>query len=113
LVLSVGNAGIVKPSEISVATSNLLSELIPQYLDNECYAVVTGGVEVAEALVREKFDYIFYTGSSNIGKIVMRRAAEHLTPVTLELGGKRYCKCTVELMKIQIYGGIHMQEVLN
>jgi len=61
-------------------------------------------VEVAEALVREKFDYIFYTGSSNIGKIVMRRAAEHLTPVTLELGGKRYCKCTVQLTKI------HMQE---
>ena len=52
--------------------------------------MVTGGVDVAEALVHEKLDYIFYTGSSNIGKIVMRRAAENLTPVTLELGGKRY-----------------------
>ena len=66
--------------------------------------MVTGGVEVAEALLCEKFDYIFYTGSSNIGKIVMGRAAEHLTPVTLELGGKRYCKCAVQLAKI------HMQE---
>ena len=75
--------------------------------------MVTGGVEVAEALLCEKFDYIFYTGSSNIGKIVMGRAAEHLTPVTLELGGKRYCKCAVQLTKIQIYGGIHMQEILN
>jgi len=75
--------------------------------------VVTGGVEVAEALLCERFDYIFYTGSTNIGKIVMRRAAEHLTPVTLELGGKRDCKCAVQLTKIQIYGGIHMQEVLN
>ena len=55
--------------------------------------MVTGGVEVAEALLCEKFDYIFYTGSSNIGKIVMGRAAEHLTPVTLELGGKKYTVC--------------------
>ena len=51
--------------------------------------MVTGGVDVAEALVHEKLDYIFYTGSSNIGKIVMKRAAENLTPVTLEMGGKR------------------------
>ena len=63
--------------------------------------MVTGGVEVAEALVHEKFDHIFYTGSSNIGKIVMRRAAEHLTPVTLELGGKTYGVLTIQAPKIQ------------
>ena len=68
--------------------------------------MVTGGVEVAEALLQEKFDYIFYTGSSNIGKIVMGRAAEHLTPVTLELGGKKYnsvLTSEVHVAEIQMY----------
>jgi len=55
-----------------------------------CSSVVSGGVDVSQALLKERFDYIFYTGSTNVGKIVMKQAAEHLTPVTLELGGKRY-----------------------
>ena len=55
----------------------------------ECYAVVTGGVEVATAVLKERFDYIMYTGSSAVGKVVMKAAAENITPVTLELGGKR------------------------
>ena len=55
----------------------------------ECYAVVTGGVEVGQELLKQKFDYIFYTGGGTVGRIVMKKAAEHLTPVTLELGGKR------------------------
>ena len=52
-------------------------------------AVVPGGVEVAQAVLKERFDYIFYTGSTAVGRLVMKAAAEHLTPVTLELGGKR------------------------
>ncbi len=51
--------------------------------------MVTGGVDVAQALLRERWDYILYTGSTNVGKVIMRQAAENLTPVTLELGGKR------------------------
>ena len=54
----------------------------------ECYAVVTGGVDCSKAVLREKYDYILYTGSTNVGRIVMKQAAENLTPVTLELGGK-------------------------
>ena len=56
----------------------------------ECYAVVNGGVDVAQAVLKERFDYIMYTGSVNVGKIVMKAAAEYVTPVILELGGKRY-----------------------
>ena len=56
----------------------------------DCYSVVSGGVEIAEAVISERFDYIFFTGSGSIGKRVMVKAAENLTPVTLELGGKRY-----------------------
>ena len=56
----------------------------------ECYAVVNGGVDVAQALLKERFDYIMYTGSTNVGRIVMKAAAEYITPVTLELGGKWY-----------------------
>ncbi len=54
----------------------------------DCYVVIPGGVEVGKALLEERFDHIFYTGSTNVGRIVMKSAAENLTPVTLELGGK-------------------------
>ena len=56
----------------------------------DCYSVVSGGVEIAEAVISQRFDYIFFTGGGSIGKRVMVKAAENLTPVTLELGGKRY-----------------------
>jgi acyl-CoA reductase-like NAD-dependent aldehyde dehydrogenase len=86
--IAAGNACVLKPSECAVTCSNLLAELIPRYLDNECYPVVTGGVSVSKAVLRERYDYIFYTGNSQVGKIVMEHAAKNLTPVTLELGGK-------------------------
>ncbi|XP_019855106.1 PREDICTED: fatty aldehyde dehydrogenase-like [Amphimedon queenslandica] len=86
--IAAGNAIIVKPSELSINTSNLVYDLIPKYLDNDFYAVVTGGADVAQCLLKERFDHIFYTGSTHVGKIVMKAAAEHLTPVMLELGGK-------------------------
>nr|WP_229727750.1 aldehyde dehydrogenase family protein [Mycetocola zhadangensis] len=86
--LAAGNAVIVKPSELAPASSALLAELIPQYLDPSAVRVVEGGVDETTALLRERFDHIFYTGNGQVGRIVARAAAEHLTPVTLELGGK-------------------------
>jgi aldehyde dehydrogenase (NAD+) len=86
--LAAGNAVLLKPSELAPATSHLIARLVPQYLDTDAVAVVEGGVEETTALLAQRFDHIFYTGSGNVGRIVMRAAAEHLTPVTLELGGK-------------------------
>ncbi|MFI9331764.1 aldehyde dehydrogenase family protein [Kitasatospora sp. NPDC052868] len=86
--LAAGNTVVVKPSELAPATSALLARLIPGYLDREAVAVVEGGVPETTALLAERWDHIFYTGNGTVGRIVMRAAAEHLTPVTLELGGK-------------------------
>ncbi|MET8450307.1 aldehyde dehydrogenase family protein [Streptomyces sp. NPDC005209] len=86
--LASGNAVVAKPSELAPATSAALARLVPAYLDMEAVAVVEGGVPETTALLAERFDHIFYTGNGTVGRIVMRAAAEHLTPVTLELGGK-------------------------
>ncbi|KUN19917.1 aldehyde dehydrogenase [Streptomyces antibioticus] len=86
--LAAGNAVVVKPSELAPATSAALARLLPEFLDPETFAVVEGGVPETTALLAERFDHIFYTGNGTVGRIVMRAAAEHLTPVTLELGGK-------------------------
>lgn len=89
--IAAGNAAIIKPSELAENCSSLLAELIPKYLDNDLYKVVEGGADETTLLLKQKFDHIFYTGGEVVGKIVMRAAAEHLTPVTLELGGKSPC----------------------
>uniref|UniRef100_A0A3B4DNE8 Aldehyde dehydrogenase n=1 Tax=Pygocentrus nattereri TaxID=42514 RepID=A0A3B4DNE8_PYGNA len=89
--IAAGNAAVVKPSELSKNSASLLKELLPQYLDKEMYPVVNGGVPETQELLRQRFDHIFYTGSSTVGKVVMEAAARHLTPVTLELGGKSPC----------------------
>ena len=68
--IAAGNAVIMKPSEISPATAALLEELVPRYLDTNCVKVVTGGVSETTELLKEKFDYIFYTGSTAVGKII-------------------------------------------
>ncbi|KAH3806522.1 aldehyde dehydrogenase family 3 member B1-like isoform X2 [Dreissena polymorpha] len=86
--IAAGNCVVLKPSEISLNTAALLEELVPKYLDQEAVQVVNGGIQETTALLKEKWDYIFYTGNSMVGKIVMKAAAEHLTPITLELGGK-------------------------
>ncbi|GAA2767127.1 aldehyde dehydrogenase family protein [Streptomyces paradoxus] len=86
--LAAGNAVIAKPSELAPATSAALARLLPAYLDTDAVAVVEGGVPETTALLAERFDHIFYTGNGTVGRIVLRAAAEHLTPVTLELGGK-------------------------
>ncbi|XP_035479321.2 aldehyde dehydrogenase, dimeric NADP-preferring [Scophthalmus maximus] len=89
--IAAGNAAVVKPSELSEYSSLLLRALLPRYLDKDLFPVVTGGVSETQELLRLRFDHIFYTGSSIVGKQVMEAAARHLTPVTLELGGKSPC----------------------
>jgi aldehyde dehydrogenase (NAD+) len=89
--LAAGNCVVVKPSEIAAETATLMGELIPRYLDSRGVRVVQGAVEETTALLKQRFDHILYTGGAAVGKIVMRAAAEHLTPVTLELGGKSPC----------------------
>lgn len=86
--LAAGNAVVAKPSELAPATSAALARLLPRYLDTDAVAVVEGAVPETTALLAERFDQIFYTGNGTVGRIVMRAAAEHLTPVALELGGK-------------------------
>jgi len=86
--LAGGNTVVIKPSEISPATSALLAQYIPQYLEEGAVLVVEGGISETSELLGYKFDYIFFTGSGPVGKIVMTKAAANLIPVTLELGGK-------------------------
>ncbi|KAI8138040.1 Aldehyde/histidinol dehydrogenase [Fennellomyces sp. T-0311] len=86
--IAAGNSAILKLSETSVHTSALITLLFPKYMDSSCYRVINGGVPETTKLLEYHFDHIFYTGSSTVGKIVMAAAAKHLTPVTLELGGK-------------------------
>ncbi|MEM6531432.1 MAG: aldehyde dehydrogenase family protein [Myxococcota bacterium] len=86
--IAAGNCAVVKPSELAPATSEQLAQLIPKYLDTECIAVVEGGVPETTALLEQRFDKIFYTGNGHVARIVMSAAAKHLTPVSLELGGK-------------------------
>lgn len=86
--VAAGNAVLIKPSEVAPAVSALLARLVPEYLDADAVQVVEGGVAETTALLEARFDHIFYTGNGHVARIVMRAAAEHLTPVTLELGGK-------------------------
>lgn len=89
--LAAGNTAVVKPSAYSPYTSEVLLSILTECFDPKYVAVVTGGRTENTCLLREHFDYIFFTGSQAVGKEVMRSAAEHLTPVTLELGGKSPC----------------------
>ena len=86
--LSAGNCAVLKPSEVSPASAAALAELVPRYLDPEAVSVVTGGVAETTALLEQKWDHIFFTGGTAIGKVVMAAAAKNLTPIVLELGGK-------------------------
>ena len=86
--IAAGNCVVVKPSEVSSNSAVLIEELINKYLDTSCIKVVQGSIPETTALLKLQWDHIMYTGNGFVGKIVMRAAAEHLTPVTLELGGK-------------------------
>uniref|UniRef100_W5LXH2 Aldehyde dehydrogenase domain-containing protein n=1 Tax=Lepisosteus oculatus TaxID=7918 RepID=W5LXH2_LEPOC len=83
-----GNCAVLKPSEVSQATEKILADLIPKYLDQDCYAVVCGGAEETKTLLENRFNHIFYTGSQAVARLILQAASVHLTPVTLELGGK-------------------------
>ncbi|PPS45800.1 aldehyde dehydrogenase [Chroococcidiopsis sp. TS-821] len=89
--IAAGNCVIVKPSEIAPNTSAVVAQIIQKYFDPAYIAVVEGGIDISKQLLAEKFDHIFFTGGTAVGRIVMEAAAKHLTPVTLELGGKSPC----------------------
>ncbi|MFJ2317328.1 aldehyde dehydrogenase family protein [Glutamicibacter sp. NPDC087661] len=86
--IAAGNAAVIKPSELAPATSGALAKFLPVYLDERVYAVVEGGVDTSTELLGARWDHIFYTGGERVAKIVAAAAAKHLTPTTLELGGK-------------------------
>ncbi|OHD69207.1 MAG: aldehyde dehydrogenase [Spirochaetes bacterium RBG_16_49_21] len=86
--IGAGNTAVVKPSELAPATSEVLAGIIGAAFDARYITVVQGGVDITHELLVEKFDYIFFTGGTEIGKIILQAASNHLTPVTLELGGK-------------------------
>src|ERR1700677_1392576 len=86
--IAAGNAVLLKPSEIAPASSRLMTELVPRYLDNDAIAVVEGDGAVSQELIAQGLDRVMFTGGTEIGRKVYEGAARHLTPVTLELGGK-------------------------
>ncbi|XP_054816351.1 aldehyde dehydrogenase family 3 member F1-like [Prosopis cineraria] len=86
--IAAGNSVVLKPSELSCASSSLLASGLTGYVDSEAIKIVQGGPEVAEQLLEQRWDKIFFTGSARVGRIVMSAAVKHLTPLTLELGGK-------------------------
>lgn len=89
--IAAGNTVILKPSELTPHTSKIIEEIISQIFDKAHVSVIQGGVAVSTQLLKQRWDYIFFTGSVPVGKIVAKAAAEHLTPTTLELGGKTPC----------------------
>jgi aldehyde dehydrogenase (NAD+) len=92
--IAAGNCALLKPSELAPATSRVLAKLVAEVFDPAHVTLVEGGVETAQALLAERFDHILFTGGERVGKVVMQAAAQHLTPVTLELGGKSPCIVT-------------------
>lgn len=89
--IACGNCALVKPSELSKNSALLLEHLWPKYFNTSNIALINGGISETTALLKMRFDYIFYTGSTAVGKIIMKAASEYLTPVTLECGGKSPC----------------------
>ncbi|XP_045680356.1 aldehyde dehydrogenase, dimeric NADP-preferring [Phyllostomus hastatus] len=110
--IAAGNSVVLKPSEVSENTANLLATIIPQYLDKDLFPVINGGIPETTEVLKQRFDHILYTGSPGVGKIVMTAAAKHLTPVTLELGGKSPCyvdkDCDLDLACRRIAWGKYM-----
>lgn len=89
--IAAGNCNVLKPSEFAPHTAAIISELLESHFDSRYITVIEGDAHVAKELLAERFDYIFFTGSMSVGKIVMSAAAKYLTPITLELGGKSPC----------------------
>jgi aldehyde dehydrogenase (NAD+) len=89
--VAAGNCAILKPSEFAPATADVIAKLIEENFERAYIDVVRGGAEIGNALLHEPFDYIFFTGSARVARLIMKAAAENLIPVTLELGGKSPC----------------------
>ena len=89
--IAAGNCNVLKPSEYAPHTAAIMTEIMASHFDSRYLAVIEGDGHTGETLLKERFDYIFFTGSVTVGKIVMSAAAKYLTPVTLELGGKNPC----------------------
>lgn len=110
--LAAGNCVVAKPSELAPACSALLAEHLPRYLDPEAVAVVEGGVPETTALLDQRWDHIFFTGSTAVGKVVALAAAKHLTPTVLELGGKSptyvHASADLEVAARRIIWGKHL-----
>ena len=107
--IAAGNCAILKPSEHTPHTSSAIAKIINDNFDPNFIIAIEGGIETSQALLAEKFDHIFFTGGTAIGKIVMEAAAKYLTPVTLELGGKSPCivdeTCDLEVTAKRIVWG--------
>lgn len=86
--IAAGNCCVVKPSELAPASAKVITTILNEAFSRQLVAVFNGGIETSQALLEERFDYIFYTGNTQVGRIIMEKASRHLTPVTLELGGK-------------------------
>jgi aldehyde dehydrogenase (NAD+) len=89
--IAAGNCAVLKPSELAVHTAHVVTTIVKQTFEPNYVTVIEGGIETSQAALNERFDHIFFTGGTAIGKLVMQAAAKHLTPVTLELGGKSPC----------------------
>jgi aldehyde dehydrogenase (NAD+) len=107
--VAAGNQVVVKPSELTPNTSKIINEIVSEVFDKNHVEVIEGGIEVSQKLLAQRWDYIFFTGSVAVGKIVAKAAAEFLTPVTLELGGKNPCiidkNCNLKLTAKRIVWG--------
>ena len=106
--VAAGNTVVVKPSEFAPNTAKIISEIIAEVFE-DLVKVLKGGPEIASELLNHQWDYIFFTGSTTVGKIIYKAAAEHLTPVTLELGGKSptfiFKDCNIKLSAKRIVWG--------
>lgn len=107
--VAAGNQVVLKPSELTPNTSKIISKIVAEVFDYNHVEVCEGGIETAQQLLKQRWDYIFFTGSVAVGKIVAKAAAEYMTPVTLELGGKNPCiidaDCNVKLTTKRIVWG--------
>ena len=89
--VAAGNCVLVKPSELTSSVEYVMSQLMPKYLDTDCIDCIFGGIQTSQTVLSQRFDKIFFTGSTRVGKIIMKCAAENLTNITMELGGKSPC----------------------
>lgn len=111
--IAAGNCCVVKPSELSPNTSNVIEKIVARAFPKEYVTTVLGGKEESQQLLEQRFDYIFFTGSTAVGRSVMGMAARHLTPVTLELGGKSPCIITADADIRETAKNIAFGKVLN